>query len=178
MKSFAGVESSKILLSTKPIEVREEVLKYSDGSRSTHVTALHPGAVVMLPQVSGRRLLLIRQYRHSIERELLEFPAGTLGVGEDPAFAAQRELIEEVQCRARTWIDIGIQYPTPGFCNEKQYCYLARDLEAEKGQLDDDELINVVEMSVSDVEEAIREGVMVDAKSISVFMKARMKKLL
>lgn len=129
----------------------------------------HPGAVVLLPVTEDGRVLLIRQYRYSIDRTILELPAGTLEPGEAPAECAARELIEETGFTARTWQFMGELVPAPGFCDELQYLYLARDLSPASAAADEDEEIEVVAMTCAEVEEAIRAGKLWDAKSIACF---------
>lgn len=51
--------------------------------------------VAVLPVLPDGRLLMVEQYRHGTKRLSLEFPAGNIDRGEDPASAAQRELAEE-----------------------------------------------------------------------------------
>lgn len=138
----------------------------------------HPGAVVMLPQTSSGRLLLVRQYRAAIDKQLLEFPAGTLEVGEEPLDCAQRELQEEVKFRAQIWQSLGILYPAPGFCDELQHLFYATGLVAASLPCDDDEHISVEEYSVSQVEAAITDGALCDSKSIAIFYRAKLSGVL
>ena len=79
---------------------------------------------------------------------------------------------------AEEWIPMGIQYPAPGFCTELQYCYMARHLHPAFAEPDEDEIIDVVTMSVAEIENAIASGELCDAKSISLVMKARIMGLL
>ncbi|NMC62569.1 MAG: NUDIX hydrolase [SAR324 cluster bacterium] len=178
MKQFQSVLESKIILRTKAFDVREDVLLFSDSKTSHHITALHRGAVVMLPRLENGNFLLVRQYRHSIKESLLEFPAGTLEKFEEPLLAAKRELVEEVQYSAEQWLYLGTQYPTPGFCNEIQHCFLATGLKPQAGTPDDDEIIQVEALSSKEIENAIVDGRISDAKSISIYTKAKLRGLL
>jgi ADP-ribose pyrophosphatase len=87
------------------------------------------GAVVVVALDDDGRVVLIRQYRQAVERELWELPAGLLDVvGEDPLHAARRELAEEVDLLAARW-DLLVQiHASPGFTNEFLHVFLARDL--------------------------------------------------
>ena len=61
----------------------------------------HPGAVAVVA-VDGGEVVLVRQYRPVMEREMLEIPAGKLDVpGEDRQAAARREQIGRASCRER-----------------------------------------------------------------------------
>lgn len=167
------VTKSEEIYSGVVLKLTRDQIQLEDGQEYVREVVGHPGAVVMIPQDTDGRLLLVRQYRYPIGTELLEFPAGTLDPNEPPDECAKRELAEEVGKGAREWTDLGILYPCPGFCTEKQYLYLARDLFTQKLEGDPDENITVEALTVDEVEEAIANGGIVDAKSIAIFHKAK-----
>ena len=177
------MKEPKILESTvaykcKAFDVVEEKVKLPNDVTSKHITIRHPGAVVIIPEISPGHLLLVRQYRHSVGRMMLEFPAGTLGVEEDPRVCASRELAEETGHDAKEWVDLGTLLPAPGFCNEVQYCFYARNLFSHSLPADEDEVIDTVTLTVGDVERCIQSGELLDGKSLALFMKARIRGLL
>ena len=89
----------------------------------------HPGAVSVVPYEADGTVLLVRQYRAAIDRDLLEIPAGKRDVADEPPeLTAHRELAEEVGRRAGRMDLLGTFYNSPGFCDEYSYTYLARDL--------------------------------------------------
>jgi ADP-ribose pyrophosphatase len=89
----------------------------------------HTGAVCVLALDDADRVLLLRQYRHPVRRELWEPPAGLLDIhGEDPLRTAQRELAEEADLVAGRWAVLLDWYTSPGGMDEALRCYLARDL--------------------------------------------------
>ncbi len=89
----------------------------------------HTGAVCVLALDEADRVLMIRQYRHPVRRELWELPAGLLDVhGEPPLLAAQRELAEEADLTARRWNVLIDWFNSPGGLDEALRCYLARDV--------------------------------------------------
>ncbi|GAA2150179.1 NUDIX hydrolase [Nocardioides koreensis] len=89
----------------------------------------HPGAVVILAVDDRERVLCMRQYRHAVERRLVELPAGLCDVdGEDPLEVARRELLEEAELEAGEWTHLTSTYSSPGLSNELMHFYLARDL--------------------------------------------------
>ena len=155
----------------KRLSLIEEELELPTGKTHVHVTVLHPGAVVIIPQTAEGKFLLVKQWRHSVKQYLLEFPAGTLEANEEPLSCAQREISEEVGVKAENWQDLGILFPAPGFSDEKQYCYLATGLTPFKLPGDEDEDISVVELSESEVSNAIANGELCDAKSIAIWTK-------
>lgn len=167
------VLSEEILYEGKFKGIREKV-QYPSGITATYETILHPGAVVVLPVTENGELILIRQYRHSIKKEILEFPAGGLEKGENVELCAIRELEEEIHFTAAELIPLGVLYPTPGFCDEIQYLFLARKLTPGFREGDPDEFISPVFLNVSAVEEKIKNGEIMDGKTLAIFLRARL----
>ena len=108
-----------------------------------------------------------------MEEELLEIPAGKLDDGEDPFECAVRELSEETGYTAEKWIDIGAIYPSPGFCRETLYLYLALDLCPGEMHLDENELLSVEEIDIEELLEMIMKNELKDAKTVIGIMKAK-----
>lgn len=89
----------------------------------------HPGAVAVLAIDDQERILLLRQYRHPVGRELWEPPAGLLDVeGEDLVVAAARELAEEADLVAGSWWHLLDYFTSPGGSDERLRIFVARDL--------------------------------------------------
>ncbi len=176
--SMKGVIQQKQLAAGKAFTVNEEIVLLPTGSQAVRTVVRHSGSVLILPVLPDGRLLVIRQYRHALGDYILEFPAGTMEYHEDPLACARRELVEETHHQASEWIDLGMQFPAPGFCDEKQYCFFAKNLVPEQGVPDEDEIIDVHPLSVMEVEAAIRSHTMQDAKSMACFLRARLMGLL
>lgn len=102
----------------------------SDGATiERRVIVEHPGAVVLVPVLAGRRVVMVRQFRASVEREMLELPAGKRDVpGEAVTATAARELQEECGLRASALVEIGRFLNSPGFTNEETVVVLALGL--------------------------------------------------
>ena len=135
----------------------------------------HPGGALAVPVTSEGKLVLVRQYRFTVRGRLLEFPAGTVESHEEPLETIKREIEEETGYTAHSWKSLG-QFPiAPGYSDEYIYTFLAQDLEklATPPQQDDDEDMEVVLMTPSELEEAILAGEPVDAKSICSLVLAR-----
>lgn len=131
---------------------------------------VHGGAVVILAITDDDRLVLIRNQRFAVGREIWELPAGTLELGEDPADCARRELEEETGYRAGHIEPLTDFYTTPGICTERMHAFLARDLEHVGQRLEDGEAITVEPLPRSDVLQMIREGRIDDAKTIAIIL--------
>lgn len=99
----------------------------------------HPGGALIVPVTSDGQLMLLRQYRFSVQRRILEFPAGTVEIGEDPATTAEREVQEETGFRAANLKKIGEILLAPGYSDEVIYIFLATGLEKLKSLLAQDD---------------------------------------
>lgn len=171
------VVSSEILYQGRLRAVRDTV-EYPNGSCHAHETIEHPGAVVILPITASGSVVFVEQYRHSIRQSLLELPAGTLEKGEDPAVCAFRELTEEIGMAPGSLIALGTLFPAPGFCDEIQHLFCAKDLREGKATPDEDEFITIVELDRVQLDEAITSGKLMDAKSLALILRARLAGLL
>jgi ADP-ribose pyrophosphatase len=171
----AEVLSTKILRRYRIFAIVEQALRLPSGRTVVRQVVQHPGAVVIIPQLADGRLILIAQYRFAVGETLLEFPAGTLESGEAPLECARRELIEETGYRAEHWRALGVTYPSPGYCDEQQHLFMATGLVPEHAAADEDEIIEVKGLTVQEVERAIAEGTLVDAKSIAAYARAKLQ---
>jgi 8-oxo-dGTP pyrophosphatase MutT (NUDIX family) len=112
------------------ITVRTDTVQMPDRSRANRTVVTHIGAVAVLALDEQDRVLMIRQYRHPVVRQLWEIPAGLRDVtGEALADTARRELAEETGYAAREWHALVDSYASPGIISEKIRIFLARGLE-------------------------------------------------
>lgn len=155
----------------KRLRIEQSMVTLPTG-KEREAVIVHPnGAVAILP-VDGDSIWLIRQYRYAIGEYIFEVPAGTIESGEDPQETAGRELIEEVGFSARTLIPRGFIYTTPGFTDEKIWLYEAQGLTPSSDyEMDDDEIIEPVRVSLSKVIDMIHRGDIVDAKTICLIFR-------
>ena len=126
----------------------------------------HPCAVAIVAIDDQARVLLVRQYRAGASRETLEIPAGTLKDGEDPALCATRELKEETGYSAIQWQPMGAFFSSPGFCTERMFLFLARELTPGTATPEEDESITVEWLPLVQALDAIERGEIVDGKSM------------
>lgn len=129
----------------------------------------HPGSVVLLPMPSPHQLVLIRQYRYSIDRWLWELPAGSLKRGEDPAVAAARECEEEIGLYPARVERLRGFFPTPGFCDEEMLFYRCSELRPpapdSTARKDDDEDLEPRTFTIDEARALVRSGEIVDLKT-------------
>lgn len=175
--TFSILEQQE-LLRGRVFKVVRETVQYPDGRVATKDLVRHNGAVVILPRHNDGRLVLVRQYRHATGGMFLEFPAGTLEIDESPIACAKREIIEETGFAASDWKDLGTLYPAPGFCDEKQFFYYAENLTEAFAEMDEDELIEVVLLTIEEVEARIRNDEFRDGKSLAIYTRAKLQGLL
>jgi ADP-ribose pyrophosphatase len=146
--------------------IEKRIIRLPNGIEREKII-VHPRNAVSILPFNGDRCKLLRQYRYAIDQYIFEAPAGTMEPGEEPLVTARRELIEETGFAAQTIISKGFIYTTPGYTDEKIFLFEARDLtpSQEYGK-DEDEVIEVVDIAITDLTGMIRSGTIVDAKTI------------
>ncbi|WP_347306932.1 NUDIX hydrolase [Corynebacterium sp. SA-MJD20WY100] len=121
--------SSELLLDAPIIAVRRDEVAMPDGHVASREVVEHFGAVAIAAVDDQGRIAMVNQYRRSVDRHLLELPAGLLDIkGEDELTGAQRELQEEAGLAAEQWETLADLVTSPGFCEEAVRVFLARDL--------------------------------------------------
>ena len=163
-----GSPVRKRLLSTRLFAVEHREYPGLDGAIIERDVVVHPGAVVILPVLSDGRIVLIRNYRYTVERELWELPAGTREPDESPAETARRELEEETGYRADSVRALVTFYTSPGVLTEQMHAFVATGLEHVGQKLMADEKIRVSPIASSEAERMLVEGEFADGKTIAV----------
>jgi ADP-ribose pyrophosphatase len=153
-------------------KVRLEIhhLEDNDGKRIQREVCVHPGAVVILPFLNQKTILLIRSYRYAISQILLELPAGTLEKGESPINCAGRELQEETGYLAERLNAIASFFTSPGILSEKMYAFAAYDLRQTHQALEEGEDIQVEPVDFDEALAMIRTGEIADGKTIAALL--------
>jgi len=112
------------------VSVRTDKVVMPDSHQVERTVITHMGAVAILALDEQDRVLMIRQYRHPVARQLWEIPAGLRDVaGEALADTARRELLEETGHVARDWHVLLDSYSSPGIITERMRVFLARGLQ-------------------------------------------------
>ena len=151
-------------------------LRLPNGVEGNWECIRHPGGALAVPITQDGKLVLVKQYRFAVEQRILEFPAGTLEVNEEPAITIKREIQEETGYEAKKWHYLG-EFPlAPGYSDEYIYAFLAQELEKleHPPQQDDDEDIEVILMSFEEFEQGIISGEIIDGKTIASFFIAKL----
>ncbi|MFH1995847.1 MAG: NUDIX hydrolase [Candidatus Omnitrophota bacterium] len=166
-----NVLSSRIALNGKLLKVFVDKVVLPNGYTTRLEYIRHPGAVAVVPFLSSKRIILIRQWRPVIRRFIWEIPAGTRDGKESHARCARRELIEEVGQTAKTIRKVGAIYTTPGFTDEFIWIYEARGLRPVRSTPERDEIIVKKVFSAHEVRRMYRCGRIVDSKTIAALAK-------
>ncbi|WP_461201768.1 NUDIX hydrolase [Anoxybacillus sp. TBDG-1] len=160
--------SKQRIFSGKVIDVYVEDVLLPNGETSKREVVKHPGAVAVLAITEENKIVLVRQYRKALERVLVEIPAGKLEKGEAPLETAKRELEEETGYVCENMEPLHSFYTSPGFADELVHIFLAKGLtkKSEKQMLDDDEFVDVLEVTLEEALNMVKEGQIYDAKTI------------
>ncbi|ASW51480.2 TPA: NUDIX hydrolase [Streptococcus suis] len=145
-------------------------VQLSDGTMSKRELIFHRGAVCILAVTPEGKMILVKQYRKAIERAIYEIPAGKLELGEEDTLedAALRELEEETGYTSDKLTLLADFYSAIGFCNERIRLYLADNLiKVENPRpMDEDEVIELHEVTLEEALNLLATGDICDAKTI------------
>ncbi|MGD2109860.1 MAG: NUDIX hydrolase [Phycisphaerae bacterium] len=156
------------LLTTRLFAVEHRVYTTPEGQSVARDVVVHPGAVVVVPVLGDDRLVMIRNYRYTVEQEVWELPAGTREPGETPMETARRELEEETGYRASKLAPLMAFYTSPGFCTEWMHAFVAKDLAPVGQNLQGHERIVTETVAVSEARRRLLAGEFIDGKTIAV----------
>jgi ADP-ribose diphosphatase len=162
----AQILKSEVLYQGKVFCLQRDTVIEPGGVQVERDIIEHPGSVVVLPIFKDGRILLIRQYRHSVGEFLWELVAGRKEPNESPVAAARRELIEETGYTAVRLRKMMRIVPTPGFVNEWMWIFAAEGLAEGEAQPEEDEKITPRVFTLKQAEKMIERGALRDAKSI------------
>jgi ADP-ribose pyrophosphatase len=158
---------SRLIYQGRAFTVRQDTVINASGEETTRDIVEHAECIIILPVEANGDILLVRQFRKALEKDLLELPAGGIDPGEDPETAVIRESQEEIGLLPGKITRLMGFYSTPGFCNEFLYLYLAEDFKPSRLYAEDTPGIEVVPLKPSQVREMIRSGEICDSKTIA-----------
>ena len=166
MELFENTINTKEIYNGKIFKIKQDLVELPDGSTTTRDLLIHNGGVGVIAVNSEGKIPMVRQFRKGIEQISLEIPAGKLELGENPETCGIRELQEETGYIAKSFEYLTKFSPTPAYCSEIIYIYLANGLEKGKVNLDDDEFLNVEKISLDTAKKMLLNGEIHDSKTI------------
>lgn len=161
------VLSSKLLYDGILFTVRQDEVEIKSKPYKRDIVHHKSGGVGVLAMIDDE-IVFVKQYRPAVQAEVIEIPAGKLEPNEDPMITGMRELAEECGLKASSLTKICTLYATPGYCDEQIHVYYANDVTALETsiEMDEDEEITIIKMSLEDAMKAIEEGIIKDSKTI------------
>jgi ADP-ribose pyrophosphatase len=142
----------------------------ADGRKTTREVVEHSDCIAVVALDEQGNVILVRQFRHAVDRFLLEIPAGGMDPGEEPIDSVRRELQEEIGYFPRKIEKLGGFYTTPGYGTEYLHCFVATDLVPGRLVAEDTEDIDLVRVSPDEIPRLIASGEICDAKSIAALL--------
>lgn len=167
----ARVLSSQVAYDGPLFRVTTDKIREPNGKKVTRDVIRHNGSVVILALDKSKSkknplVLIERQFRHAAQQYMYEVPAGTLEPGEEHLEAAKRELLEETGYQAKKWTKLMRYFASPGFLGEWMEIFLAEDLTPGEAQPEEDELLELQFVPLSEILRLIDVGRILDGKTI------------
>jgi ADP-ribose pyrophosphatase len=159
--------SSRLVYQGRVVRLRVDAVRRPGGRETTREIVERDDCVAVVALDADGNLLLVRQFRKAVGKELLEIPAGGIDPGESPEEAVKREMREETGYLPRKVEPLGGFYSAPGYATEYLYLYLATDLIPSQLFAEDTEGISLVRVAPEEIPELISSGGICDAKSIA-----------
>lgn len=169
---------TKQIFSGKVISVQVDDVLLPNGKQSKRELVKHPGAVAVIPVTEEGKIIFVEQYRKPLERSIVEIPAGKMEKNEDPAVTAIRELEEETGYTTNSLTYITSFYTSPGFADEIIHLYYTDKLEklTEKIAGDEDEFVEIIELTLEEAENYVHEKKIYDAKTMYALLYVKLLK--
>jgi ADP-ribose pyrophosphatase len=159
------VHGTRRVYEGRVVNLRVDEVEYSNGHRSEVEVVEHRGGVAIVALPAPRSIVLVRQFRPAIGREMWEVPAGKIEAGEGPAACASRELVEETGYTAQRLRKLWTFYTAPGFCTELLHLFVAEGLTAGAASPEESEQIEVRAFDIDDAWRLVAQNELPDAKT-------------
>ncbi len=162
-----SIISRKNVFNGHAFNVQELYVSLPDGRKRNYDLVDHRDSVTIIPVDESGKIWFVEQFRMGSESSLIELPAGVMDGNEKPIACAKREVREEIGMAAGKLIQIGSIYLAPGYSNELNHIFLAKDLRPDPLQQDEDEFLSIKKYSKEELTKLIREGDLKDSKSLA-----------
>ena len=162
--------SSELVYKSNFIELYKDIVECDNGNLASREYVKKCSAAVVIAVLPNGNFLMEKQFRYPYHDYMIEFPAGKCDPNEDPLETAKRELEEETGYSAQNMEYLGKLYPSCAYVDEVIHCYLATNLIKGSQHLDENESLEVFEISKENLEIMIKEGKIPDAKTLVTFL--------
>ena len=159
--------SSQLIYEGRAVKLRVDTVRKPNSRQTTREIVEHADCVAIVAVDADNNVLLVKQFRKAVGKELLEVPAGGIEPGEDPVDTVRREMREETGYLPRKVERLGGFYSAPGYCTEYLHLYFAADLTPDRLHAEDTEGISLIKVPPAQVPSLIASGAICDAKSIA-----------
>jgi ADP-ribose pyrophosphatase len=168
------MSASEEIFRGRIISVAIEEHRLPDGRTAPYEIVRYPGAAAALPLLEDGRIILVRQYRPTIDGMILEVPAGKLEPGELPEECIRREIGEEIGCRVKRLEPLATTLNAVGFSDACLHLFEAEVSEDGNQALEEDEFIEVVRLPFPEALALLDQGKITDSKTqLALLLHAR-----
>ncbi len=154
-------KGSKLIYRNRWLSLREYTIAYPNGRPGIYgIVEKGPGIAVIARNGKGE-IYFTRQYRYTVNKVLLEIPAGAIARGEAELATAKRELYEETGLRAKRYTRLGSFYTAAGHENAEIIAYLAESLDESRlshaNKEHDEGILEIIALPLARVRQLIRQ---------------------
>lgn len=167
----------KYIYNGKILNIRKDNALLPNGATAVREVVEHKGGVCVAPYTNDGELIFVKQFRYPYMEEVLELPAGKRdSLDEEPLKCGIRELKEETGATAKNITFLGELYPSPGYCNEIIWLYLATELSFGEQDTDEDEFLEIYKIPLEKAVQMVMSGEIKDAKTQALILKVKLLK--
>lgn len=172
MKTKPVIEKTTILAKTALFTIEGLDLRFSNGEARCYerIRGEALGAVMIVPLLDEKTLLLVREYAAGVDAYVLGFPKGAMSAFETAEQTAARELMEETGYGAKQWTDLGLISTSPGYMSSRMHILLAQSLYPASLEGDEPEPIECVPWPLADWEALLDHPEFHEARSIAALL--------
>ena len=158
------------ILETKYLHpnIRVDRCELSNGHALDAQILEYDNEIMVFALTRKQEVVLIKQYRHGVQKVILELPGGSVDEGESPLEAAKRELMEETGYASDTFLEVGHGSPNPAIYTNRVYSFLAIDVEQiGKQSAYDADAIEILLVSLDEIIAMAKKGELIHSLNIS-----------